>query len=78
MATRYRSDRPRRSVKALNRNLTSDERDRLRRRQGEVCRQLEALHSDEVCPGDEAPLIPENGFNRELDEIEDALAEDCR
>jgi hypothetical protein len=56
--------------------LTLDEQDHLLRRQGEVCRELEALHSGEFCPGDEAPLILEDGLNRELDGIEDALAED--
>jgi hypothetical protein len=58
--------------------LTLDERDHLLRRQGEVCRELEALRAEEFCPGDEAPLILEDGLNRELDEIEDALAEDGR
>lgn len=56
--------------------LTLDERDHLLRRQGEVCRELEALHSDEFCSGDEAPLILEDGLNREMDGIEDTLIED--
>ena len=56
--------------------LTLDKRDHLLRRQGEVCRELEVLHTGEFCPGDEAPLILEDGLNRELDGIEDALAED--
>jgi hypothetical protein len=58
--------------------LTLDQRDHLLRRQGEVCQELEALHSDEFCPGDEAPLILEDGLNVELDGIGEALAEDGR
>lgn len=58
--------------------LTLDERDHLLRRQCEVGRELEALRADEFCPGDESPLILEDGLNRELDRIEDALAEDRR
>jgi hypothetical protein len=56
--------------------LTLDESDHLLRRRGEVCRELEALRAEEFCLGDESPLITEDGLNRELDEIEDALAED--
>jgi hypothetical protein len=58
--------------------LTLDERDHLLRRHVYVCRELEALRAVEFCPGDESPLILEDGLNRELDRIEDALAEDCR
>ena len=58
--------------------LTLDERDHLLRRQGEVCRELEALRANEFCPGDESPLILEDGLNRELDRIDNTLAEDCR
>ena len=58
--------------------LTLDERDHLLRRQGEVCQELEDLRADEYCAGDESPLIVEDGLNRELDRIEDALAEDRR
>jgi hypothetical protein len=39
---------------------------------------LDALRADEFCAGDESPLILEDGLNRELDRIEDALAEDRR
>ena len=58
--------------------MTLDERDHLVRRQGEVRRELEALRAGEFCPGDESPLILEDGLNRELDGIEDTLAEDRR
>jgi hypothetical protein len=58
--------------------LTLDERDHLLRHQGNVRRELEALRCVEFCPGDESPLILEDGLNRELDRIEDALAEDRR
>jgi len=58
--------------------LTLDERDHLLRRHVDVCRELEALRAVEFCPGDESPLILEDGLNRELDRIEDALAEDRR
>ena len=56
--------------------LTLNERDHLVRRQGEVYRDLKAVRSDEFSPGDEAPMILEDGLNRELDAIVDALAED--
>ena len=58
--------------------LTLDQRDHLLRRQGEVRQELEALRSEEFCPGDEAPLILEADLNRKLDEIGEALAEDGR
>ena len=58
--------------------LTLDERDHLLRRQGEVSRELEALRADEFCPGDESPLILEDGLDKELDIIEGALAENPR
>lgn len=46
--------------------------------QDEVCQDLEALRSDVVSPGDEAPLILEDGLNRELDKIGEVLAENDR
>jgi hypothetical protein len=58
--------------------LTPDERGHLLRRQGDVCRELEALRAVEFCPGDESPLILEDGLNRELDRIEYALTQDRR
>ena len=58
--------------------LTLDRRDHLLRRQGEVWQELEALHSGEFCPGDESPLILEDGLHRELDGIGNTLAEDDR
>jgi hypothetical protein len=58
--------------------LPFDERDHLLRRQGAVRRELEALRAVEFCPGDESPLILEDGLNMELDRIEDTLAEDRR
>lgn len=58
--------------------LTLDERDDLVCRQGEVWRALAALRSEVFCSGDEAPLILEDGLNRELDGIGDVLAENDR
>jgi hypothetical protein len=58
--------------------LTLDERDHLLRRHVYVCRELEALRAVEFCPGDESPLILEDGLNRELDRIEYALTQDRR
>jgi hypothetical protein len=66
------------SLRKVGAEVTLDERDHLVRRQGEVCRELGALRAGEFCPGDESPLILEDGLNRELDRIEHALAEDRR
>ena len=58
------------------RMLTLNERDRLLHRQGEVCRELEALRHDTFCTGDEAPLLLEKDLSIEVDGIEKALAKD--
>jgi hypothetical protein len=65
-------------LRKVRARVTLDERGHLVRRQGEVCRELEALRAGEFCPGDESPLILEDGLNGELDRIEAALAEDGR